>query len=72
MDHAGTGFETMWKHLSALGTQLAATWSQGAAHVEARDVQHVLVCGMGGSAAAAELVSGVVDPARVRIDVHRD
>ena len=72
MDHDGTGFETMWTHVSALGTQLEATWSQGATDVETRGVRQVLVCGMGGSAAAAELVSGVVDPRRVRIDVHRD
>ena len=66
-----SGFETMWSLVGTLGAQLEESWARGAEGVAASGVREVWVCGMGGSAIAAELLSAVVDPDRIRILVHR-
>jgi len=72
MTSPAKGFETMWGLVASLGEQLRTSYAAGAGSVEATGIREVLVCGMGGSAAAAELVGGVLDPDRMRIRVHRD
>jgi glucose/mannose-6-phosphate isomerase len=72
MVQGSKGFETMWAHVGALPAQLAESWAVGAPGVAANATRSVVVCGMGGSAAAAELVAGVLDPARMQLRVQRD
>jgi glucose/mannose-6-phosphate isomerase len=72
MAGAATGFEAMWAHVGRLGEQLRESFAAGAAGVSTTQVSDVLVCGMGGSAAAAELVAGILDPDRMRVRIHRD
>ena len=72
MAQGSTGFETMWGYVGALSDQLAESWAAGAPSVAARQARSVVVCGMGGSAAAAELVSGILDPGRMQLRVQRE
>ena len=72
MAQGSAGFETMWAHVGALPAQLAESWAVGAPGVSATGTRSVVVCGMGGSAAAAELVAGVLDPARMQLRVQRE
>jgi glucose/mannose-6-phosphate isomerase len=67
-----SGFDEMWGHVAALPGQLAASFGAGADGVPARAARRVRVCGMGGSAAAAELVGSVVDRDRIAVEVRRD
>jgi glucose/mannose-6-phosphate isomerase len=62
----------MWAHVEALPDQLRASWSADAPDPGIEGIRDVLVCGMGGSAAAAELVGSILDPARMRVTVRRD
>lgn len=66
-----SGCDQMLALVGALPDQLEASFAAGATQVEHRGIRRVLVCGMGGSAAAAELVGGILDPARMRIEVLR-
>jgi glucose/mannose-6-phosphate isomerase len=72
MQQVNTGFETMWGYVGALGAQLAESWAAGASGVAASQLRSVVVCGMGGSAAAAELVSGILDPGLMQLRVQRE
>lgn len=72
LDRNDDGFAKMWRHVASLPEQLAESFANGADAVPVLEVRDIRVCGMGGSAVAAELVSGVVDPARLRVDVRRD
>jgi glucose/mannose-6-phosphate isomerase len=61
----------MMSLVGELGTQLRQSFGAGAKGVEYRSIRSVEVSGMGGSAAAADLLAGVVDPAEMQIRVHR-
>jgi len=67
--------QEMLGHIDGLPDQLQSAWDLGQtlALPDWRDIQRVVVCGMGGSAIGADLVSAaVMDTCPVPIFVHRD
>lgn len=62
----------MWNHVAALPAQLATSFAAGAEAVPENRFRSVRVCGMGGSAVAAEVVGSVIDPAALHVTVRRD